>query len=373
MSWSLVRAVLVMGMAVMVAACGARTEYAVEEVRVDRPAWDSLIVDVTFVQRTLLGRSRRLDPDSTMIVAYSTDSDTLLAGPGPSFSFPDLALGDREGVLLDVCGAIRNRWICDQMGIRASPKRITVDADIDFPIEPSFTRGRYAVATVIEREALNGGEVERIPYRGQTVMMIEAFVPNAEEARVRMPIRGSSGDFNLAAHAGYDDFRFFLDSHLMDHGEAPVQFVVFAGLDAPSEAVAHLTRTVSPITHEDRLANVNGFVRQAARILVDDLSAFLGGRRMAAYLHGWHYNAMEERYEIEMEVRWRGSFFDQRDFTLIGVLRVGETGEDAVFSLSEGNRPALDRWERRIRSNQRRIGQLQVERPVERYRPGARN
>jgi hypothetical protein len=368
----IIRSASAVAAAFLIFGCGARTEYSMEAVDLERPTWDSLVVSVQFEQRTSVGRLRVLPPDSLLVVAYGTDGDTLFSGPGPGYVFPDNRLGSRERVLLDVCGALRGRWVCEQAGVRASPKRIHASADIDYPTDSDFRQGRFAIAAGVERDVLDGEGEERIQFDGSTSMRVEAYVDGADSALVRFPARSSSGSFDLSRHAGYSDFRFYLDSQLMDRGEATVHFVVYAGIEAADEPVAHIVRTVSPVRKADREANIDGFARQAGRMLADDLATFLGSRQLAAYVHAWNLNETNRRYDIDVEVRWRGSFFDQREYVLIGVLDVGENGDAAVFRLREGNRNALDRWDRRMRSSERRFGNLQVLRPTERYRPGGR-
>lgn len=347
-------------------------EYRLDSVEIERPNWDSLEVSVRFEQRTSIGRARRLEPDSMLVLAHSSDGDSLFAGSGTEFAFPDNRLGSRERVTLDVCGALRGRWVCEQATVSASPKRIHARADIDFPTDSDFRQGRFAIAAEVEREAFEGDGMETIRFEGAPSMIIEAFVDGAETSRVRFTARTSSGNFDLSGNPGYADFRFYLDSRMMDLGEALVHFVVYAGIETADEPVAHILHTVSAVRQVDRDANVQGFARQAGRLLADDLASFFGSRQVSADVHSWHLNEDQGRYEIDVEVRWRGSFFDQRDYVLIGVLEVGEGGESAVFSMREGNRSALERWDRRIRASQRHLGNLEVVRPAERYRPGGR-
>lgn len=368
----ILQAASVFGCALLLVACGARKEYAVEGVTVDRIGWDSLVVHVEFSERTSIGGARTLKPDSSSVIGYDANHDTLFAGQGPGFSFPDHRLGDREGVVLDVCGAVRGRWICEQTGVRASPKRVKIDAEVDFPIDDDFSRGRYSLAHFVERDELDGHGSERIRHEASPVVYLEAFVDGAPDASVRLPLARTSGAFDLARSPSYSDFRFYLESNLMDHGEVDVHFRISAGLGTADEAVAMITTTVSSITREDRLANVEGFIRQASRALVDDLASFLGGRRMEAYLNAWHFDRENRVYQIDMEVRWRGSFFDQRSYELEGVLTVGENGEAAVFAMMEGNRPAVERWNRRIGRSEHPLGTLRLDRPPSRYRPGSR-
>jgi hypothetical protein len=363
----------VLAIGFFVAACGARKEYAVHEVLLDRPSWDSLVVNVEFVKRAAIGGSERMSPDSLMVIAYDAEHDTLFAGPGPGFDVPDHRLGDREGVLVDVCASIRERWICEQTGFRASQKHLKIDADVTYPLDRGYARGRYTMAKVVERDVFNGDGREPVSYDGLTHTLLEAYVDGKPEAAVRVPLALTSGTFDLSRGGGYTDFRFYLDSRLMDHGEATVHFRVLGGLEEEAEPLVHLQRSVTTITREDREINAYGFARQAGQRLVSDLAAFLGGRRTMVDVTAWHYDADERRYSIDMEIEWRGSFFDQRDFRIDGVLTVDENGREAVFAMMGGNRPGVERWDRRMRSDRRSLGSLEVVRPPERHRPGQRS
>lgn len=362
-------AVLLAGLLV---GCGARKEYGIAELRVDRSSWDSLEVLVSFTSRTTIGRPDDIAPDELTVLAFSEEYDTLYAGTSPDFHVADARLGDREGVILEICGRFGVRWICAQEGVRASPKRVTVSENIVYPLDDSFDRGRYDLDVRIERRRFEGEGWEEIDFQGSVSGYMEAYVEGAPEEPVRIPYTRTSGRFDLSRLDNYHDFRFYLDSQLMDHQEAEVRFLVYGSISGPPELLTTASRTVSAITSEERLANVQGFVRQVARHLVDDLSSFFGGRRSVAYVNAWHFDQAEDRYVIDMEVAWRGSFFDNREYRLEGELTVDEDGAAPVFRMLDGNRRGVDRWNQRMRGEEVRFSPLEVEYPPERYRPRGR-
>ena len=189
------------------------------------------------------------------------------------------------------------------------------------------------------------GRAEAIDYSGPLHVALEAEVRNAPESRMHIPLPRTEGSFDLARHPGYNDFRYFLDSELMDNDEAFVHFNILAGFRPDSlNSAASVTRHVSPVSRGERHANAQGFARQAARRIAGELTGFLGPRRLELNLETWTFDRSENRYRISMVVSWRRGVFGGVSTRISGELTVGEGGENAMFMLSDGNRDGLERW-----------------------------
>lgn len=365
-----VRCSILLIMAIIGAGCGARVEYQIGDVTLERRSWDSLDVQVLFNAGSSLGQRREVEPNAMSVLAFDANYDTLYAGAGPTISLPDARLGSNEAIVIEACAQLLGHWICDQVHTSASPKRVSVTPTIEYPIDDALTRGRYAVDSRVERLS-HDGSAEAIDYSGPLHVALEAEVGDAPESRMRIPLPRTAGSFDLARHPGYNDFRYFLDSELMDNDEAFVNFDILAGFRPDSlDAVASVTRHVSPVSRGERHANAQGFARQAARRIAGELTGFLRPRRLELNLESWSFDRGENRYRIAMVVSWRRGVFGGVSTRISGELTVGERGEDAMFALSEGNRDGLERWMSRIDGDVLALGHLDVVAPRQRYRPG---
>lgn len=365
-----VRCSFLLIMAIIGAGCGARVEYHIDDVTVERRGWDSLDVKVHFNAGSSLGQHREVEPSAMSVLAFDANYDTLYAGTGPAISLPDTRLGSYEAIVIEACAQLLGHWICDQVRTTASPKRISVTPTIEYPVDDALTRGRYAIDSRVERLS-HDGRAEAIDYSGPLHVALEAEVRNAPESRMHIPLPRTEGSFDLARHPGYNDFRYFLDSELMDNDEAFVHFNILAGFRPDSlNSAASVTRHVSPVSRGERHANAQGFARQAARRIAGELTGFLGPRRLELNLESWTFDRSENRYRISMVVSWRRGVFGGVSTRISGELTVGEAGENAMFMLSDGNRDGLERWISRIDGDVLALGHLDVIAPRQRYRPG---
>ena len=60
---------------------------------------------------------------------------------------------------------------------------------------------------------------------------MKAYVQGKEEEAIVLPFTQQRGDFNLAYKNNYKDFKFYLDSALLDRNEANVVFDVYVDLE----------------------------------------------------------------------------------------------------------------------------------------------
>ena len=333
----------------LLSACGSRTEYRVADLVVERVGWDSLYVNVSFARRTAIGGSRSVEPERVTVMLMDGRYDSLYVGPPGRISIPDARLGNRERITIEACGELRGRQVCTQDLTRASPKRIEADAEIEYPTDSELTTGRYELTFRIERLRFESDEWEPIPpvnLSGHILVWVDD--PEARrQGTIEIPFTRPRGTFDLSRRIGYRDFRYFLDSEMLDRDTAYVRFDVHAGWNEQPARVSSVRKAVFWKSDDQREEDVRYFAREGAERLVDELESFLGGRRAVAYVDDWHFDARRAVYVLELEVRWEGSFFNRGRYVVEGILEVREDGRDAKFELTDANRRAERRWRSR--------------------------
>ena len=348
--------------AAAVIGCGARTEYVVQNLAVERTSWDSLRVDVDFARRAVIGGSSPVEADSVIVVLFDADYDTLFTGGAGAVPVPDGRLGDRERIMLEVCGSVKRRHICVQESLRASPKRLDVSQEITYPRQGDLEEGDYDLSFQVLRREFDGENWEPIDAHGISGHLL-AWVddPKAKtEGAVRIPFRDSRGRFNLARQPNYKNFKYYLDSQLLDEDAAAVYFDVYAGLGGNHIHLSSTRKEVRRKDNDQRELEVRYFAEQAAETIIDELGSFLGTDRAYAYVEDWSYNTISRTYEIELEIEWEGSMFDRGRHEIEGMLDVAEDGSSARYRLRDGNRRALRKWRARTDEEVLMLGRLEV-------------
>ena len=356
-------------LAPLMTGCRGRGGYEVYDFSLSRHSWEEAAISAEFVRAGMFGKRTPVMPDELSILVMNATYDTLFAGSALEFTLDDSSLGDREPVTVEVCARFSDQWICAQENLRASPKRVSLVEQFRYPLDDTHDRGQFEFDVAVERAVFEGEGWEPIDVTDGVSGFIDVFVGSAPEDRIRIPFSASRGRFDLRRFDNYNDFRYRLDSELMDNQEASVQYEIFAGLEGAVQLVASGQRVVSAVTYEHRLANVEGFVRQVAQRLVQELSSFFGGRRLQSTIDAWHFDHEEREYRIDMHFQWRGSFFDSRSYRLEGELRVAEDGSDAVFVMLDGDRVGIERWNDRFDEEEVRFMRLEVAQQPQRYRP----
>lgn len=341
-------------------ACGARTEYVVQHLEVERTSWDSLHVAVAFAKRAAIGGSSPIEAESTVATVFNSRYDTLYSGPAGLLPLPDPFLGDKERLMLEVCGAVKQREICVQETLRASPKRLHVLEQITYPRNGDVTEGSYDLTFGVERQRFDGDgweTVEAADVKGHLLAWIDD--PEAKErGAVRIPFEKASGRFNLERQANYKNFKYYLESELLDHQSADVYFDIYAGLGEHKIRLASTKKEVRRKSDDERAREVRYFAEQAAERVIEELRSALGSGRAYAYIESWSFNAGARRYEIELEMEWEGSVFDRGRHEIEGALEVGENGSDARYRIRSGNRRAVRKWRDRTDERVLMLGDL---------------
>ena len=350
---------------VLHAGCGAaRTQYSAA-LSVERQSWDTLSVAVTLTRRTALGAPQRFQPDRTSVSIFDAAYELLYTGSArDTLLLPDARLGSREVLLVEACGAFRGRTLCEQRPLRASPKRLSVNERISFPEDERFQEGRYELDFKAERRRFDGKGWERVETGRTPGGYLLAYVGSQQQDAVRIPISPgqgaqSRGRFNLARYAHYDDFKFYLESKLFDGEAADVSFDVYAGLGSEAQHVGRASTTVRRRQPEEREVEVRFYTEQAASAVIEQLGGAARGHGAVAYVDNWRYDRFQERYAVEIEMRWQSALARRERYVLKGELEVSRGGQTAHFRRTRSNRAAKRRWKRRVESDVIALGPLE--------------
>ena len=328
--------------------CGAREEIVISSLSLEQSTWDSLRVSVSFARRTVLGKDTPVQADSLLVVGYNALYDTLFVGKDSVLTLDDANLGNRERILLEICGQVRSITVCDQSGIEASPKRITLSPEISYPYRDRVYQGSYKLPFIVERQEFNNQEEswEQIA-RSETIAgFIQAYVEGEKEESIQFPFSKKQGAFNLTHYPNYQEFKYLLDSKLYDFNEASVQFDVFVDINGFSDTVGSISKKIAPKSDEEQQVDVAQLAKLAAEQIVDRLSPYLNDRRNVVFIDSWDYNIFKKKYTIEMEVEWEGRQFTRQQHSLQGTLEVFEPDQRSNFRLKETNRRTRRLWDR---------------------------
>ncbi len=322
-----------------------QAEYVVRTLAVERAGWDTLAVAAQFAGLSPWSQERPATPDAVAVYLFDAAYDTLYAGAGPVVAIPDGRLGDRERLLLEVCGTFDAQTVCEQQAVSASPKRLRLEHTISFPEDAAFERGSYDLRFAVERQAFDSSRWERIDRPGSIEGYLLAYVGDADTEAVQVPFSARRGRFDLKRYAHFDDFRYHLKARLIDVQEAAVRFDVYAGLRGqPAYRLASVEKRVRAKTEEERLLEVRHFARQAIGQILERLGFAEHEQRARVYLDHWEFNRLTGVYLVELEMAWRqGGFFGRR-YELTGLLEVKEDGAEARFVRRRANERAGQRW-----------------------------
>ncbi len=330
----------------LVVGCGAREEIVVSKFALTHQGWDTLAVSVGFASKTVLSGTKSVKQDSTRIVAFNASYDTLYAGSDSIFVISDADLGNQERVLVEVCGEVKAVVVCEQGMTSASPKRVTVEPNIKYPLRKKVFEGEYRLPFLVER--LEGEEWKQIRSSSSLQGFMKAYVQGKEEEAIVLPFTQQRGDFNLAYKNNYKDFKFYLDSALLDRNEANVVFDVYVDLEGVADVVGSVSKEIKVKTDEEHKEDLALVVEEAADWIIEHLTPFLRRKKNTVFIDQWSYNTFKKMYAVEMEVEWRGSMFNRSKYNLSGLLEVYEEGNRATFKIKEGNRRAVQRWESQV-------------------------
>ena len=273
--------------------CGARENIVISSLDIKQDRWDSLQVSVAFAHRAAFARELPVNVDSLYIVAYNASYDTLYVGNDSVFHIADANLGNRERVLLEVCGHVTHIQVCEQTSVESSPKRISLEPDIAYPYKDRVYQGSYRLPFIVERQSFgieNQEAWEKVDRTRPIQGFIRAYVTGKEDESVHFPFTKRQDAFNLTHHANYKDFKYYIDSYLLDYNQANVQFDIFVDIEGFTDVVGSVTREVALKTREEQQVDVAKYAKLAAEQLVELLNPYLEDRRNIVYINSWEYN-----------------------------------------------------------------------------------
>ncbi len=330
-----------------VVGCQQGPEYAFEQLDLQRYGWDSLSVAAQFNEQLLLGRTRPIEPQEVVVYLFNASYDTLYAGDGRLVPIADRELGNRERLMLEVCGRFAVMTVCEQEAVTASPKRLRVDHDIDYPEGWAFQRGRYELDFTAERQT-NDSTWERLGPAKGVEGHLRAYVGDEAQEAIKIPFTSRRGRFNLEGKPHFNDFHYHLTSALMDSETAAVHFDIYAGLAGwPVEQVASVMKSVREKTEEERAQEVAYFVDQATEALLVALDLPEMDWFDSPDSTAWTFNTLTDTYRVKMELAWgrRGRLFRRhRAYQLGGVLEVEAQGTNARFTRQTTNERTARYW-----------------------------
>ncbi len=343
---------------VALSACGSRTGVVVTGFEVARTSWDTLRVHVAFGARRLFGDPRPIRPDETTIHVFDAAFDTLYAGTDPVLPIPDADLGSEERLLVEVCGAFGAHRVCEQRALRASPKRVLAEPDIEYPVDERYERGRFRFGFAVERQRFGEQTWEPVARRRPVEGFMLAYVDTEVGAPVRVPFSRNRGRFDLASLDHYRDFKYALQTELFDGREAAVRFDVYADLMGADQPLTSVEKRIVQKTNEERMAEVAAFVREAGARVLERLGLDPGRRRVYVFVDDWTYDPGARVYTVTVELHWASGFFSRRWHELDGRLVVNEDGSEARFERTRAKDDAERRWRERIPADTLRIPKL---------------
>lgn len=329
----------------LLASCGGNDVPALSGAAVAQVSWDTLEVSVTPQDTPQDTPQEAMQP--LEVTVFDAAHNTLYAGPPGRIGIPDAALGDAEPLLVEVCAATAQGLVCEQEGLRTSPKRVVlVENDWEVPNVHDPARGRYALRLAVERQRFGGDAFERIQARAAVRTHVVAMIDEHPDTRVHLPLTGPTGTVDLTTHPGYRDFAFHLQSARVDGRPVAVTYAVYARLhDGPPTRVATHTHYVTPPTQAEHAFHIRWFAEQAGAQLLKVLGE--RGRAYAdVFVDDWSFQPGLGRYVVAMEVRWSRPGRRWRGEVLQGILQVRQDGTQPQFELTRGNRRGLRLWER---------------------------
>ncbi|NNF02914.1 MAG: hypothetical protein HKN17_00500 [Rhodothermales bacterium] len=336
--------------AALLSGCGPSGDFHVDTLEVDRLGWDSLRTAVSFVHDPAVGGPRSVAPDMVIAHLFNLRYDTLYAGPPGVIPVPDEELGDEERVLVEICGTFRKHTACEQYSFASSPKRSAARLEVEYPLEPGvIERGNYELSYSVERQEFEGEEWAPIDVSGRLTTWLEAYLENGESGHVRIPVERRRSRFSMDRTEHYRDFRFDVNSALMDTDSAAVIFDLFADLGPSPMHLASRRIVVRRKSEAERREEVGYLTELAAVQVLDRLKRFFGLRSAYVFINDWSYVALDRVYRVEMELHWQDAFRgDWSDLT--GELVMRSDGRDGTFRYLRGSDSAERRWSSRIDS-----------------------
>lgn len=304
---------------------GCRTDDL--HVRVFRPSWDTLVVAPS--AEGLWGPS----PDSLSMsvvdasgFVVASQEAALATGEtvrGPwALPVADVLLPSRAPLMVDVCARrpvqTGAAWTCEQVPLRASPKRVTARLGVTYPVGGDLSRLLAVAAIDTERPATPAPGAPWTPLRTEARLQIRLTVDGDAGSALVAPLPADGDTLDLERQAGYDGFWFALQQRLFYGESARVHVTLVRADDPAARPLASAERWVRALSVEDRRAVVSRIAERARRSLAVRRSD-LDRASLQGDVGGWRFDRLRSRYEIRLVLsgldtlgrthRWAGTVF----------------------------------------------------------------
>jgi len=338
---------LPMILVVVLGGCGPSQSGLVATLSIEQTGWDTLRVGLDVQRHALMRNPEVVAEAQNIYTLFGVDYDTLYTGPGPEIPVPDADLGDAEQLLLEGCRQVEQQQVCEQEVVLASPKRLQAEADIQYPEDAAYEKGRYSLVVHVERRAFDGADWYPIRPKKKRAQYLRVFVDEVEQDAVTIPLTRKEGQFTLKGASRYEAFRYNLRSHLLDQHQAAVNFEIYAHIGKNPVRLVSYEKVIRPKTAEERVEELGTFVEQAAAKILDRMEVERSGAGTHVFVNSWTYQPALKQYVSEVQLYWKegGGFFRDRWYDLTGRLEVKEDGLEATFQFVKGNNRARHLWQ----------------------------
>ncbi len=337
--------VLLLGMVMVLGACDGRfSRLEATELLIERSSWDSLSVYSTFVRDPPFGTSEILAADSVSMTIFRANYDTLYHGAPGRIGVDDAPLFSDERLLVEVCATWKRLTTCDQRGVRASRKRAIVERTVTFPV----TAAEYSVARYrfdLRRERLGFADSVWSAIETRTVpdALLRVYVPGGSSASVEVPVRPGVNRVDLSRRPGFRDFRYDIQSELLDNDSTLVLFELHGRNASQRTLLARDSVMVRARTPEERKEELSWLVESAGQVLLKELQGRISFRRAFVFINEWSYVALERTYDAEIEFQWQDGLRQRwSDVTLR--LSIRFDGSRGVARLVRASSRAHEKW-----------------------------
>ena len=348
------------------AGCNQADRLSVSHLSIDRVGWDTLDVTARFTGNGLIGGAGDIVPDLVTVTLFDEAYDTLYSGAQGRIAVFDENLGNAERLLLEVCGYLGQHMACDQQSLSASPKRAQASYKVTFPQDPErseFDRALIESRVNLERQVFGSEDWQRFEPSSRKEIFVETWVEGQPEARLRLPVARREQRFILPRYSGYRDFRYAIQSSMLDADSAAVHFDLFVRLSRDALPVASEEIVLRQKSTNERESEMQDLVERASAQVLNALEGFFGIRRAYVFVNDWSYTSLDRLYRAEFELHWqdgfRGSWSD-----LTGEMQVRSDGDLGTFVLKRASERAEERWEQRVGKTVLELDHLYPEREV---------
>ena len=324
-------------------ACNRGPDFHVSAVELYQTSWDTISVSLSFEESDAIGKRVPVVPESTWVSVFGAEYDTLYTGSGSIIGIPDIELGDQEEILIEGCGLLNARRACEQKSVFASPKRMEATSSVSFPENDAFDRGTYRFDYELFRKNFRRETWSLIRPNRQPGTFVKTFVNGFAADALEIPVRRSRNRFIVTRFDKYRDFRFNINSRLMDTDSAQVHFELYALLSDEPVRTSSDTVVVRARSQQERLDDLALLVELAGGDILTRLGGFFGLRRAYVFINDWSYQALTKMYTAEIEMHWQSSFQSEW-FDMIGSLQIKSDGTRGQFEWLQGSQTAERKW-----------------------------